>query len=125
MTLLGLFAALALLLALAGLYGVISQSVGQRAKKLGVRIALGASGREVMALVMRQGMVPALMGIGFGLVVTMGMSRAIGALLYGVSATDPLTYAGVALLLAAAAGVACWVPARATLRMEASSVLRE
>ena len=125
MTLLGLFAALALVLALAGLYGVIAQSVGQRAKELGVRIALGASGSEVMRLVMRQGMVPALSGIGVGLLGTMGMSRAIAALLYGVSATDPLTYAGVALLLGAAAAAACWIPARATLSMEASRVLRE
>lgn len=124
MTLLGLFAALALLLALAGLYGVIAQSVGQRAKELGVRVALGASGREVVGLVMRQGMVPAVLGIGAGLVATMGVSRAIGSLPYGVSATDPLTYVGVGLLLAAAVA-ACWTPARSTLRIKASSVLRE
>jgi hypothetical protein len=101
------------------------QVVARLRKELGVRIALGASGGEVVALVMRQGMVPAVLGIGAGLVATMGVSRASGSLLYGVSATDPLTYLGVGLLLAAAATTACWIPARATLKMEASSVLRE
>lgn len=125
MTLLGLFAGLALILALAGLYGVITQSVGQRAKELGVRIALGASAGEVVGLVMRQGLRPAMIGIAAGLVATLWMSRMLSALLYGVSPTDPLTYAAVGLMLAVAAAVACWVPARAALRMEASSVLRE
>ncbi len=125
LTLLGLFAALALVLALAGLYGVIAQSVGQRAKELGIRVALGASSKEVVGLVMRQGMVPALLGIAVGLVSAFGLSRVLEALLFEVSATDPATYAGVGLILGAAAALACWVPARATLGMEASSVLRE
>ncbi len=125
MTLLGLFAGLALILALAGLYGVITQSVGQRAKELGVRMALGASSSEVIRLVMRQGLRPALLGIVAGLVATLWISRMVSALLYGVSATDPITYLGVGVLLGLAAAAACWIPARATLRMEASSVLRE
>ena len=125
MTLLGLFATLALVLALAGLYGVIAQSVGQRAKELGVRVALGASSKEVVRLVMRQGMTPALMGIVVGLGGAYAGSRVLEALLFEVSTTDPVTYGGVGLLLALAAAFACWVPARATLRMEASSVLRE
>ena len=125
MTLLGLFAGLALVLALAGLYGVIAQSVSQRAKELGIRVALGASSMEVVGLVMRQGMVPALLGITVGLVSAFGLSRVLEALLFEVSATDPVTYAGVGILLGAAAAFACWVPARVTLGMEASSVLRE
>ncbi len=125
MTLLGLFAGLALVLALAGLYGVITQSVGQRAKELAVRIALGASAADVVGLVMRQGLRPAVIGIVVGLVATFWMSRMLAALLFGVSATDPVTYAGVGLMLALAAAAACWVPARATLRLEAARVLRE
>ena len=125
MTLLGVFAGLALVLALAGLYGVITQSVGQRRKELGVRIALGASSGEVLSLVMRQGLRPAVFGIVAGLIATVWMSRLLAALLYGVSATDPVTYGAVGLLLATAASVACWIPARAALRMEAASVLRE
>ncbi len=125
MTLLGLFAGLALVLALAGLYGVITQSVGQRAKELAVRIALGASAADVVRLVMRQGLRPAVIGIVVGLVATLWMSRMLAALLFGVSATDPVTYVGVGLMLGLAAAAACWVPARATLRLEAASVLRE
>jgi predicted permease len=125
MTLLGLFAGLALILALAGLYGVIAQSVSQRAKELGVRIALGASANEVIGLVMRRGLQPAVLGIIAGLVAAFWVSGLLAALLYGVSTTDPLTYLLVGALLAVAAAGACWVPARATLAMEASSVLRE
>lgn len=125
MTLLGFFALLALVLALAGLYGVITQSVGQRARELGVRVALGASGREVLSLVMRQGMVPALAGIVVGLIATVWVSQALSTLLFGISPTDPVTYVSVGILLALAAAAACWMPARATLRLEPSSVLRE
>lgn len=125
MTLLGLFAGLALVLALAGLYGVITQSVGQRAKELGVRVALGASSANVMGLVMRQGLRPAVIGIVTGLVATFWMSRVLESLLFGVSATDPLTYVGVGLMLGLAAAAACWVPARATLKLQAARVLRE
>lgn len=125
MTLLGLFAGLALVLALAGLYGVITQSVGQRAKELGVRIALGAAAADVMGLVMRQGLRPAVTGIATGLLATLWMSRVLETLLFGVSATDPVTYSAVGLMLGLAAAAACWIPARATLRLEASSVLRE
>jgi len=116
---------LALILALAGLYGVITQSIGQRAKELGVRVALGASSADVVGLVMRQGLRPALIGIGAGLIATLWMSRMLSALLFGVSPTDPLTYAGVGLMLALAAAVACWIPARAILRTNPASVLRE
>lgn len=125
MTLLGLFSGLALVLALAGLYGVIAQSVGQRTKELGVRVALGASAPDVMRLVMSQGMRPAAIGIAAGLVVTLWMSSLLESLLFEVSPTDPGTYIGVGLLLGLAAAAACWVPARATLRLEVASVLRE
>jgi len=95
---------LALILAPAGLYGVITQSIGQRAKELGVRVALGASSADVVGVVMR---------------------RMLSALLFGVSPTDPLTYEGVGLMLARSAAVAGWIPARAILRTNPSSVLRE
>jgi len=121
----GLFAGSLLILALVGLYGVITQSIGQRAKELGVRVALGASSADVVGLVMRQGLRPALIGIGAGLIATLWMSRMLSALLFGVSPTDPLTYAGVGLMLALAAAVACWIPARAILRTNPASVLRE
>ena len=117
--------ALALILALAGLYGVITHSIGQRSKELGVRIALGASSAEVVRLVMLQGLKPAVLGIVVGLVGALWMSRMLVALLFGVRATDPVTYGVVGLMLALVAATACWVPARATLRLEAASVLRE
>ena len=125
MTLLSVFAGLALVLALAGLYGVIAQSVGQRAKEFGVRVALGASSALILRLVMRRGMVPALIGIGVGLVGCLGLSRVLATLLYEVSPTDSVTYVGVGAILAVAAALACWVPARGALKMQPASVLRD
>jgi putative ABC transport system permease protein len=125
MTLLAVFAGVALILALAGLYGVISDSVNQRAQELGVRVALGASSGDVLSLVVRQGMGPAVLGIGVGLAAALAMSRVLQSLLFGVGATDVPTYVGMGGVLAVAALAACWVPARAALKLDPVTVLRE
>jgi len=124
MTLLVIFAALALTLALVGLFGVISQSVSQRSRELAIRTALGARSGQVVGLVMRHGMRPAAIGIGGGLLAAYLLSSVLEALLFGVSARDPLTYGVVAVLLAAAAALATWAPARGALRQTPAAVLR-
>ena len=125
LVLLGVFAGVALVLALAGLYGVISDSVNQRARELGVRVALGASSDDVMSLVLRSGMLPATLGIGAGLVAALGLSRVLRSLLFGVGATDLATYGAMAAVLGLAALAACWIPARAALRLDPMAVLRD
>ncbi len=125
MILLTVFAAVALVLALAGLYGVIADSVSQRSQELGVRVALGATSPDVLGLVIRQGMVPAAAGIGVGLLVSLGLSRVLGSLLFGVGAADFVTYAATGGVLALSALLACWVPARAALRVDPVTVLRD
>ncbi len=124
MSLLAVFAGVALVLALVGLYGVITDSVSQRSRELAVRVALGASPSDVTGLVIRQGMLPAVLGIGVGLVMAWGMSRVLQSLLFGVGATDAVTYAAMGGFLALAALVACWVPARAVLKLDPVTVLR-
>jgi len=123
--LLGTFAAIALVLAAVGIYGVISYSVGQRTHEIGVRMALGASRDAVRTLVLKQGMFVALGGVAIGLVAALGLTRLLGTLLYGVSPTDPITYAVVAAILSGIAALACLVPAMRATRVEPVSVLRE
>jgi predicted permease len=110
--LLGGFAVTALVLAALGIYGVVAYGVAQRTRELGIRMALGARGDDVLRLVLRQGMAPVLAGLAVGLGGAAAGSRVLRGLLYGVGATDPLTYAGVALFLAAVALVASYLPAR-------------
>jgi putative ABC transport system permease protein len=110
--LLGGFAATALLLAALGIYGVIAYSVVQRTRELGIRMALGARGADVLRLVLRQGMVPVLAGLALGLGAAAAASRVLRGLLYGVGTTDLITYVGVAAFLSAVAGVASYLPAR-------------
>jgi putative ABC transport system permease protein len=110
--LLGCFAAVALLLAAIGLYGVISNAITQRTQEIGIRIALGAQSRDVLKLVVGQGMKLALIGVLSGLAAALALTRLMKSLLFAVSATDPLTYIVIALLLTAVAFLACWVPAR-------------
>jgi len=122
--LLGIFSALALILAAIGIYGVMSYAVRQRTHEIGVRIALGAQSIDVVWLVVRQGLKFTLLGIGIGLASASGLTRLMTTLLFNVSATDPLTFAGVALLLMTVALFACWIPARRATRVEAMMALR-
>ncbi|MDQ3803212.1 MAG: ABC transporter permease [Acidobacteriota bacterium] len=122
--LLGLFAALAAALAAAGLYGVMSYSVSQRTRELGLRMALGAEPWGVLRMVIGEGFKLTAVGLALGLVASFALSRFIASQLFGVTATDPLTYAAVALLLATAALVACYVPARRAARVDPMVALR-
>jgi predicted permease len=112
MLLLSLFAGLALLLAAVGIYGVISYTVAQRTREIGIRMALGASQADVLKVVVAQGMFPVLVGLAIGLAAAFGLTRLMAGMLYGVRAGDPVTFIGVALLLAAVALIAILIPAR-------------
>jgi len=112
MLLLSIFAGTALLLATIGLYGVISYSVAQRTRELGIRIALGAQRSDVLRLILRQGMTLVAIGVVAGLAASIGLTRLMATLLYGVSATDPITFLALSIMLLSVAFVACWLPAR-------------
>ena len=124
MILLGSFAGLSLLLSSIGIYGVISYLVGQQTREIGIRIALGAQRRDVLQLVLSTGVKMALIGVAIGLVASFGLTRLMADLLYGVTATDPLTFAAVALLLIGVALAACYLPARRAMRVDPLVALR-
>ena len=124
MILLAVFAALALALASIGIYGVISYIVGQRTHEIGLRMMLGAQKSHVLKIVLGQGARLALLGVVIGLAGAASLTRLMTTILYGVSATDPLTFSAVAIMLTLVALVACYIPARRAMRVDPVVSLR-
>jgi ABC-type antimicrobial peptide transport system permease subunit len=122
--LLTIFAVMALLLAVVGVYGVMSYAVSQRTREIGVRMALGAQQRDVLKMVVGRGARLTLAGIGLGLAGAFAVTPMLGTLLYQVRPTDPVTFFGVPILFIAVALLACWIPARRASRVDPMTVLR-
>jgi len=118
------FGVAALALAAIGIYGVLSGSVSERIREIGIRLALGASRGDILALVVRQGITLTALGAVIGLSGAVAATQAIASLLFGVSRLDPLTYLGVVALLAFVSGIACWMPAWRAARVDPSITLR-
>jgi putative ABC transport system permease protein len=124
MLLLSIFAGVALALAAIGIFGVISYGVAQRTREIGVRVALGADPASVLRIVVGGALGLAGLGVGIGLLGALAGTRVLSGLLFGVTATDPATYAGVAVLLLGVAALASWLPARAATRVDPAIALR-
>jgi ABC-type antimicrobial peptide transport system permease subunit len=122
--LIGLFGLLALALAALGLYGVIAHFVAQRTREIGIRMALGAQRSNIMRVVLKHGMGLTLIGVVIGLMAAAALTRLMKSLLYGVSATDPVTFGGLAMLVVVAALLACYLPARSATKVDPIVALR-
>jgi macrolide transport system ATP-binding/permease protein len=118
------FGVLVLILATMGLYSLMTYSVSRRTREIGIRIALGAQGRDVLKLVIRQGLILVIAGMAVGLAGSLALTRILSSLLYGISASDPLTFVGVGALLSLVALLACWIPARRATRVDPMIALR-
>ena len=124
LVLIGVFAGVALVLASIGLYGVISYLVRQRTREIGIRMAFGAAGQNIVRLIVAQGMTMAIVGVGIGLAAAFVVTRVIDNLLFGVTATDPITFGGIAALLLAVSVLACYLPARRAMKVDPMVALR-
>lgn len=124
MMMLAIFAAVALLLASIGIYGVLSYLVGQRTQEIGVRMALGAQRFDVMRMVLTDGARLMIVGVGIGIAAALGLTQLMSSMLFGVKPTDPLTFLAVAFLLCAIALMACYVPARRAMRVDPTVAVR-
>jgi ABC-type antimicrobial peptide transport system permease subunit len=122
--LVGIFSLTALVLALTGIYGVTAYAVAQRTREIGVRMALGASKREILGMVLRQGALTGGIGVSLGILGALALTRWLRSQLFGVSPTDPATFLGVALLLALVSLLACWIPGRRAARVDPMVALR-
>jgi putative ABC transport system permease protein len=120
----GLFAMVALILAAVGIFGVMNYTVAQRTQEIGLRVALGAETRDVLRLVLGQGMQLIMFGLAVGLAASLALTRVLAGVLYGVTPTDPLTFATVSLLLAGVALLACYIPARRATKVDPLVALR-
>jgi ABC-type antimicrobial peptide transport system permease subunit len=121
---LGVFAGFALMLAIVGIYGVVSYSVAQRTNELGIRLALGASQFDVLRLVLSSGLRLSLIGIAFGIVLSFAVTRFLSSLLFGVRATDLFTFGALSILLVAVSLLACYLPARRATKVDPLVALR-
>jgi putative ABC transport system permease protein len=123
-TLLAIFAAVALLLAAIGLYGVLAYSVSRRTQEIGVRMAMGATGSDIFKLILKQGMLLTFAGVAIGIIAALGLTRLLTTLLFGVKANDPVTFIVIGLLLMFVAFLACYIPARKATKVDPMIALR-
>ena len=124
LALFGTFAILAVTMAMVGVYGLLSHAVGQRTREIGIRVALGAQGRGIVQMVIREGLVLATIGAMLGIAGALWLSRFVASLLYGISTTDPITYIGIGIGMLAVASLASYMPARRATRVDPMETLR-